>query len=151
MGTGLRRGQVGPSPPDRHGRRDGVQRTQRDLAGGVAPRQAARQDREFDAVQPKHDAIAGLRAGGHHWAVAAHLTVQAFGQLQQQGVTRVVAQGVVDVLEAVEVQVHQRQLPAGGVGMVHAFRSRVLNSERYGFAARYAQPPRLPLHLTHGL
>jgi hypothetical protein len=71
------------------------------------------QDQEFIAAQTRHQ------------VAATHRPAQPARHLHQQGVTGGMAQGVVDVLEVIQVDEHQRRLQPGAADAVNRFREAV--------------------------
>ena len=97
---------------DHEGRVQRVQQLAGDVGGGVGGFHAAEQECELVAAQPGH------RVG------AAQLAAQARGDVPQQDVAGLVAEGVVDLLEVVEVHHQQGQVVLLALGHPRAGRRR---------------------------
>ncbi len=108
----------------------GVTRIQRDADrrgdGHLELLDSCRLPHHVQQLLRHHGGAVRIGVGQHHdefvaaearqRVVIAHRVLQAVGQLHQQGVADAVAEGIIDVLEAVDVDEQQRHAGAGAVG-----------------------------------
>jgi hypothetical protein len=88
-----------------------------DGGGFVAVRQACGHDQEFVAAQARHHVLAAHRSG------------QALCDLAQQGIAGGMPEGVIDLLEIVEVEVHRPYLAAVPAGATHRLDQAVIRQD----------------------
>ena len=112
---------------DMEGARQGVQHLARHPAGRLGRRDVGHQQRELVAPEPRQEGRVPQALAEQAVAGAGGLA-QPLGHGHQQQVARAVAQGVVDLAEAVEVEVQQRERAVAVTG-AHQSRLELLDED----------------------